>query len=100
MDTVVDTQDQLKMFLIEEGHCQEGGEDDYFDEHYQGCFDSLEEYAVDYFENTGFWGIQDKHVKELLDYYFDYGSWGRDCKLSGDIFTIELDNELHFFTGY
>lgn len=97
MDTVVDTQDQLKMLLIEEAHCADGEEDDYFDEAYQGSFDSFEGYARDWFESTGSFGTQDKCMQQLLDQYFDYESWGRDCEIFGDIFTIKLDHELHFF---
>ena len=99
MDTVVDTEDQLKMLLIEEGYCQDGEEDDYFDDNYQGQFDSLAEYARDFFESTGTFGKQEKYLEQLLDNYFDYESWARDCESCGDIFTITLDHELHFFIG-
>jgi hypothetical protein len=67
MDTIVDTEDQLKMLLIEEGYCRDGEEDDYFNDNYQGTFD-----------------------KNLIDYKRSFGP-------VVNFFVIKLDYENHVF---
>lgn len=65
-----------------------------FEEHYQGAYDSLEDYAHDWLENTsGLVGVP-KH----LENYIDFESYGRDMELGGEIFTIHRGyKSLHVF---
>jgi antirestriction protein len=65
-----------------------------FEEAYQGAFDSLEDYAYKFTEDTG--GLQD--CPEHLRNYIDFESMGRDMELGGDIFTIDKGyKQLHVF---
>jgi len=64
---------------------------------YLGCFESIEDYAMDYIESTG----SLRQLPESLQYYFDYERFARDLEMGGDIFTIETSyREVHVFSNY
>lgn len=58
---------------------------------YQGSYDSLEDYAIEYCESTG--ALSD--VPNFISYHIDYESMGRD--LTGDMTVIESDGQIHLF---
>ena len=63
------------------------------DEEYAGEWKSFAEWAEDFLEDTG----QLENVPESLRFYFDFGRYAHDCELSGDVFTIEVDGNVHVF---
>ncbi|MEM0909410.1 MAG: antirestriction protein ArdA [Pseudomonadota bacterium] len=66
----------------------------YTEENYRGCYNSLEDFAQQLTEETS-------EVTEHLACYIDYDKMGRDMKMSGDIFTIEIaHDEVHVFWGH
>jgi antirestriction protein len=66
---------------------------DGFTEAYQGEFDSVEDYARDYVEQTGVF-------PEAVTNYFDYAAFARDCVLGGDIWTAPTANYgVYVFNG-
>jgi antirestriction protein len=67
----------------------------YLEECYQGSYKDLEEYAYQYCEDTGMLS----ECSDNLKFYIDYKRMGRDFKLSGDIFTIECNGEVHVFNN-
>lgn len=62
-------------------------------ENYQGAFDSLEDFAADWTEETG--GLEGcpKHLQN----YIDFKALGRDMELGGDIWTVRHNGSLHVF---
>lgn len=64
-----------------------------FQEAYQGAFDSLEDWAEEFAEDTGLLS----EVPESLRWYFDYRSYGRDCESNGDIWCDRGDDGLHVY---
>lgn len=54
-----------------------------FEDSYRGEYDSVEDYARQFIEDTGL--LQD--VSEYIARYFDFESYARDLQLSGDIWT-------------
>jgi len=66
------------------------------EESYQGCFDSLEDWAEQFLDDTGaFSGAPD-----MLKTYFDFERYARDAELSGDILEIEGDKGKHVFWNH
>lgn len=64
------------------------------DEKYIGTYESLEDYARQFTEETS-------DVPEHLQYYIDYDKMGRAMEMNGDIFTIELSHcEIHIFWSH
>lgn len=62
-------------------------------DNYQGCFRSLEAYAMDWMDQTG--GLSG--LPENLRAYFDFAAFGRDME-SGDIWTAESEEGgIHVF---
>jgi len=62
-------------------------------EEYAGEADSVADWSEDFLEETG----QLESVPENLRYYIDFARYARDMELSGDIFTIEADSNVHVF---
>ena len=63
------------------------------DGYYLGTFDSVADYAQEITEET-------VEIPEPLRYYVDYASMARDMELNGDIFTVELDGQVHIFANH
>lgn len=59
-------------------------------EQYQGCYSSLENYVQELTEDT-------TDIPQNLAFYIDYQRMARDMEMSGDIFTIEDDGNVHVF---
>ncbi len=55
-------------------------------DNYIGKYDSLEDYAREYIEQTL------TEVPPSLEYYIDYESMGRDMEINGQVTTIDTDN--------
>ena len=64
-----------------------------FEDHYAGCFDTLEAFAEEYAESTG---LLDG-VPDHLRFYFDMSLYARDMSLNGDIWTIESEMGILVF---
>ncbi len=68
-----------------------------FQDRYQGCFDSLEDYGENIANECGYLS----EVPKTLRYYIDFERYAKDMELSGDIFTIETGyREVHVFSNY
>jgi len=67
---------------------------DTIEDEYQGCFDSLEDWAVDFEAQTG--GLEG--VPKHLENYIDFKAIGRDAELGGDIRALRgADGSLYVF---
>ena len=67
-----------------------------FEDNYCGCFESAEDYAQDYYEQTG---QLDAIVRAGLNsYYINWKSIAHDWQCSGDLlFLEESRSEIHIF---
>lgn len=63
------------------------------EQNYQGEFESLIDWAEQLLDDTG----SLSRLPDCLKCYFNYESYANDCELSGDIFTIEINNSVHVF---
>ena len=64
------------------------------EEHYHGCYVSLEDYVQDIMQGM-------LNIPEQYEPYFDYASMGRDMLLGGEIYTLEPNNgEMPIFSSY
>ena len=90
---LIEEHGQIISHLID-GHCEIDNAEDYLQDNYQGEFKNLEDWAYQHIEDTGM--LQD--VPETIKNYFNYESFAEDCRLNGDIFTIETGyQEVHIF---
>ena len=62
-------------------------------DNYQGKWDSLEDWAENWHEDCGTLAS----MPEDLRCFFDMEQWAKDCKLGGDIFTVEIGRKVHVF---
>lgn len=70
-----------------------------FQDNYCGCFDSVEDYARDYYEQTG----QLKAIEKagLNSYYVNWASIAHDWECSGDLlFLNESHDQIHVFYNH
>ncbi len=63
------------------------------EEQHQGSWGSLAEWAENFMEDSG----QLQGLPENLRGYFDFGAFGRDAELGGDIVTFAVDGDIHVF---
>ena len=63
------------------------------DGYYLGVWDSVADYAQEQTEET-------TEIPDHLRYYLDYSAMARDMELNGDIFTVELDGQVHIFANH
>ncbi len=63
------------------------------DGYYLGVWDSVADYAQELTEET-------TEIPDHLQYYVDYSAMARDMELNGDIFTVELDGQVHIFANH
>lgn len=63
------------------------------EDHYQGAFSSLSDWAEDFLSETDALGTLPANLRA----YFNYEAFGRDAELSGDIVTFECGGEVHVF---
>ena len=62
------------------------------DGYYLGVFDSVADYVQEITEET-------TEIPDHLRGYIDYESMARDMELNGDIFTVELEGDVHIFAN-
>lgn len=67
-----------------------------FSESYQGAYESLEDWAEQYLQDTGLL----EQVPESFRGYLDFESWADDAELSGEIFSVALENQTHVFSNH
>ena len=70
----------------------------YMEEGYRGTFDSLPDYAQETVEDC--FGSELKKLPEFIRYHIDWEGIAHDMELSGDVFTIEEDGQVHVFDGH
>ena len=71
-----------------------------FEANYIGRFYGYEALAEEVLYDTGIIETFDDLVNRhpLASYYrFDYQMYGRDLELNGDVYSIEIDGNLHYF---
>ena len=67
------------------------------EEHYQGQWESVADYALHLTEETGVLG----EIPSFVRYYIDYEAMARDMDYSGDIVSLEDEaGNLHIFTSH
>lgn len=65
-----------------------------FTESYQGAFETIEDWAEQFLEDTGAL----REVPDSLRPYVDLEKWAEDAEMNGDIFTIEdANHRTHVF---
>lgn len=70
-----------------------------FEDHYQGCFESIEDYAEHYYESTGL--LSSIEAAGLPYHYIDWSAIATDWDCSGDYFFLqEAYQQLHVFTNH
>ncbi len=65
------------------------------EEQYQGTFDSLTAFAESFIEECH--GDVLAKLPDVLKYHIDYDGIARDLEMGGDVFTVEVENEVHVF---
>ncbi len=65
-----------------------------FSECYQGAYESVEDWAEQYLEDTGLL----QRVPQALRCYLDLESWADDAELNGDFFSVEHEDHFHVFS--
>jgi len=70
-----------------------------FEDNYSGCFESIEDYAQDYYEQTGM--LETIEKAGLSRYHINWKSIAHDLECGGDILTLqESHNEIHVFYNH
>ncbi len=67
-----------------------------FQDAYAGTWDSLEEWAENFMEDAGLL----ESIPQNLRYYFDFQAYGRDCELSGAVWTIYTGGQIAVFWNH
>lgn len=70
-----------------------------FQDNYSGCFESIEDYAQDYYQQTG--QLETIEQAGLNSYYIDWSKIAHDWQCSGDLLFLEESyNEIHVFFNH
>ena len=69
--------------------CMDGG--------YHGAFNSLVDYVYQFIDDC--YGDTMKGLPDFISNHLDYEGMAHDLKISGDVFTIEHDGEVHVFSS-
>lgn len=64
---------------------------------YYGAFNSLAEYAESLVD--GLYSDAVEQLPQFIRSHIDYDGIGRDLELGGDVFTIELEGQVHVFAS-
>ncbi len=80
-------------FLSQRGTADVSEAPEYLREQYRGAWGSLGDYAEDLITEC----YDLKGVPECIKYHIDWDGIGRDMELNGEIWTIELNGEVHVF---
>lgn len=70
----------------------------HMEEAYRGAFDSVADYAAELVEEC--YSSELKAIPDFIRYHIDYAGIGDDLELSGDIFTIQCDGQVHVFDAH
>jgi antirestriction protein len=74
---------------------------DGFEQHYRGCWPSVEAYAADLLDDLGADETLDALPEWLRPYVdLDTAGFGRDLELGGDIYTSDGHDGVHIFDAY
>lgn len=96
MGALIQEHDGLAIALLD-GHASNADEArTMLNDQYRGAWDSLEDYATEYLEDTGAF----QGAPELLRNYFDYEKFARDLELGGDVFTVRHEGKVHVFDNH
>ena len=87
-----DDKELLEVYL---DNVDQDGDLDKARESFSGKFDSEEDWAANYWEETG---LLDS-IPESLRNYIDYEQYARDCRLGGDITFVRKDGEVWAFNN-
>lgn len=71
---------------------------DYMEQGSCGVFKSLEDYAYELAQDV--WGDAIAKLPEFIRHHIDWAGVGRDLELSGDVFTVEVDGDVHVFNSH
>ena len=69
----------------------------YMEDGYGGVYDRLEDFVANHVKDC--YGDVLDDLPEFLRHHIDYDGIAHDMELGGDIFTIELDGQVHVFWG-
>jgi antirestriction protein len=72
--------------------------EEYIENAYDGVFSSAGDYAHHFIGDL--YADVLKQLPEFIRFAIDYDAIGRDLELGGDIFTIEIDGDVHVFAGH
>jgi antirestriction protein len=68
-----------------------------FEDNYYGCFKSREDYAIDYYEQTG--QLEKIELAGLDSFYIDWSKIAHDWEYGGDILFLKESYEMiHVFS--
>ncbi len=102
--TSMDTVSELAAALVEHGELFGAVYEQFHDidqaktcmeDSYLGAWDSLEDWATNFLEETG----QLEALPQHLQCYFDTQAFARDCELGGDVFTVHVNGSTHVFSN-
>lgn len=65
----------------------------YIEDNFAGEAESLEQWAIDFLQETG----ELENLPKHLSYYFDYAAYARDLELNGDVFTVSNGRNVYIF---
>jgi antirestriction protein len=68
----------------------------YHEDNYAGTAKNDADFAYDFLESCG--SLQE--IPENLRTYFDYEAYARDMVLGGDIFSVKIDGENHYYWNH
>ena len=92
-DLVLDHDEDVVTAALSLTHYVEEAKELVEDKH-EGAWDSLGDWAHDYMSNCG-----NLEEGSLVERYFDYDSFGRDCEMAGDISSVRVGGQVHVFSG-
>lgn len=69
----------------------------YLSDGYHGSFKSIEDYVEQFMDDC--YGDVLSKLPDIIKYHIDYAGIAHDFELGGDIFTLDIDGELHVFSS-
>lgn len=89
------TDDERELLTVYLDHVNADGDLAEAKERFQGKFNSPEDWAEDYWENSGLLS----EIPENLRFYIDYQAYARDCRYAGDVVFVEESGECWVFSN-
>jgi len=59
--------------------------------------DNLADWVADFLDETGFFAGVPKESREVIERYFDFGSYAQDMELNGDVTTTHVNGRVLVF---